>query len=590
MHRSEQENRQEIRIQGSAVSEGIAIGTAFFLSVASSIKEDIPEFPITLKEVDREIARYRQALFSSKQDLRQLQLDLALEGSNDALNLIDSHIHMLEDPLITTQIEEKIRLMLRNTEAVFRTAINEFEVRFSQRSDSFFQQRLIDVQDVSKRILGHLCNQPQSPFSEIPEGSIVFAKELDPSQTASAQSSKIGAFVTQMSGGHSHAALIARAKGIPYIASVDVQAIEMLNGSIVIVDGATGIIIVHPQMDTLKHYESLQKQMVTRHQLLEKESHLFAETMDGYPIRICANLGNPDELDRFPYPISGVGLFRTEYLFMKKGTYFPTEEEQSKAYLKLLQKTKDLPVTLRFFDVGGDKNPELFTDMEKEPNPVLGCRGIRFLLKNTHLFKTQIRAILKVAQAGNVKLLIPLVSDIYEVIESKRLIEETRQELLNEGYEHVPSLPLGCMIEVPSSVMICDALAARCDFLSIGTNDLVQYTLGVDRGNPKLNHLMHPVHPSMIRMIKMVVTEGKRQNKPVSICGESATNKLIIPLFIGLGLQDFSCSPRYIPVIKRCLRQCSIVKCFELARYILTLDDPHLILDVLIKESQRLEG
>lgn len=578
---------EEIRIQGAPVSEGLAIGTSFFLSLSQ--EENIPEFPIAMAEVDQEIARYRQALFSSRADLERLQNDLVNEGSMDAITIIDTHIQMLNDPLMTTLMEEKIRQMKQNTESVFRSVINEYEKRFSQTKDSFFQQRLIDVKDVSKRILGHLCYKPKLSFSDIPPNSVIFTKELVPSDTAAVQASRVKAFVTQKGVRNSHAALIARAKGIPYVASVDVHLFQNLKGKSVIVDGITGDVIVNPSAATLEKYREQKTKLRTHYKLLEKETHFKAETFDGYPIQVYANIGSLSDLGHLHQQgATGIGLFRTEFLFLEKSTFFHSEDEQHSAYHRIVEAAKDLPVIIRVFDVGGDKVPDSFLGQPKEPNPVLGCRGIRFLLRNKKIFRTQLRAILRVTPYGDVNILLPMISDINELRETRQIINSVTQELIEEGLNVKKNVPLGCMIEVPSAALICDSIAQESDFLSIGTNDLVQYTLGVDRDNAEMSDFYLPTHPSVIRMIKMIAIIARRHNRPINVCGEMASNPLFIPLLIGLGINELSCTPRFIPVIKRIIRQCSLIDAYKIADQILMLNTASQISKVLLETHQQL--
>ncbi|NGX38975.1 MAG: Phosphoenolpyruvate-protein phosphotransferase [Chlamydiae bacterium] len=565
--------RKEVRIHGVAVSEGISIGEPHFLQ---ALDDETPDFPISLHEVDAEIARYRKAVFSSKEDLNRLRQDLSIEGSDEAACFIETHIQMLDDPMITTHMEGKIRQMLRNTESVFRSVINDYETRFSERTDSFFQERLIDVMDVSKRILGHLKERQDAQLSEIPNGSVVFSEEVTPSYMAACHAPQVSAFVTKKGGGNSHAALIARSKGIPYVVGVDVSQIEKYESDSIIVDGYQGLIIISPSEETVAEYEKKQEELATRYQLFLKEDHLRVETIDGFSIRLCVNVGNLNDLDLFPYEHSGVGLFRSEYLFLQSEELFPSEEFQEQVYRDLIKKVKNKPVVIRVFDLGGDKHPSLIFDRKREPNPVMGFRGIRFLLRNQQLFKMQLRAIHKAALGADVRLLLPLISNMQELSQAKEIIEEVRTDLKKEMLD-VPRLPLGSMIEVPSAVMLCDALAESCDFLSMGTNDLAQYTLGVDRGNPAMNELYYPAHPSVLRMIKMVSVEAKRQEKPLSLCGEIASNTLFIPLLLGLGLRELSMAPRYIPFVKQTIRKWTIVEAYQLAEEALKLSDPEQV-------------
>lgn len=572
---------KEIRFQGSPVSEGVAIGFPFFLPYPQ--EEIVPTFPISMAEVDSEIDRYRKALFSSREDLERLQNHLAGEGSCEAMTIFNTHIEMLQDPLMTTHIEEKIRQMQQNTESVFHSVINEYEERFSASSDSFFQQRLIDVMDVSKRILGHLC--PKQPFSlaDIPANAVIFAKFLVPSHTVSMEMPKVNAFVTQMGGGNSHTALIARAKGIPYVDNIDVQMLQSVRGACVIVNGQSGEVIFNPSKRTLARYQKLKETLSTRYQLLEKETHLKTETRDGHSVEIFANVEQLEDVDLIHrYGACGIGLFRTEYLFLQDNSLFHSEEKQYIAYRILLEKAKGLPVVIRVLDIGGDKTAHLLGAAPKEPNPVLGCRGIRFLLRYKEIFRMQARAIVRASAYGPVQISLPLIADVGELLESKELIRDAEKQLGSSS-----PIPIGCMIEVPSAVFLCDFLALESDFLSIGTNDLIQYALGMDRSNPLMSDFCFPAHPSMIRMLKIILAEAAKAKKPVSICGEVASNPSFIPLLLGLGCTALSCSPRYIPIIKRAIREASLKQARRLAEKALSLNTARPISDLLLKQTSK---
>lgn len=579
---------KEIHIKGAPVSEGIAIGIPVFLS---SDGEDVPEFPISTGEVENEIARYRQALSSSREDLKKLQEDLNQEGSSEIASIIGTHIEMLDDPLMTTHMESKIREMLKNTESVFHTVIHDYEQRFSETPDGFFKQRLSDVRDLSQRVLRNLCDSDKVSFDAIPQDAIVFAKELIPSDTASIQATRISAFVTQSGGGTSHAALIARAKGIPYVSSVSMEVLEKAKGSCVIVDGLTGDIILNPSTDTLKKYENLRKRLMKQYQQLEKEKDLPSETLDGYRVEIFANINNLGDLELAHHHFAvGVGLFRSEYLFLKDPSLFFDEAGQILAYKQIFEQSRGFLITFRVMDLGGDKYSDLFPEMSREPNPVLGCRGIRFLLRRRDVFKTQLRAVLQAGVGHKIRLLFPLITDIHELREAKLFIQEIKQELLAEGVPFLVDTPLGCMLEVPSAILVCDALAQESDFLALGTNDLIQYTLGIDRSNPSMSDFYYPTHPGVIRMIRMTLLETKRYGKSMTICGEMASNPLFTGLLLGMGVRQFSCAPRFIPIIKRTIRHLSLLDAVEVAEHVLTLRTSADISGYLQSEVKKLGG
>jgi phosphoenolpyruvate-protein phosphotransferase (PTS system enzyme I) len=582
----QRDESEELRIQGVPVSEGIAIGIPYFLATLQ--EESIPEFPIAMGEIESEIARYRRALFSSRKDLERLQTDLESEGSTDAITIIDTHIQMLEDPLITTHMEERIRHMRQNTESVFRSVINEYEKKFSQTQDTFFQERLVDVMDISKRILGHLCPTENLPL-DIPANSILFANELNPSETAAMQTTCVQAFVTERGGGNSHAALIARAKGIPFVANIDLKLLQNIKDKWIIVDGMTGEIVINPYPETLRRYKELKKQLKTRYQLLEQEGCLSAQTLDGYQIRLSANIGLIEEVGAIhKNKIEGIGLFRSEYLLLDNPSLVTSEEKQYQLYLQILKKARGLPVVIRVFDLGGDKYPNLYLEREKELNPLLGCRGIRFLLHYKEIFRIQLRALYRASPFGNLSLLIPLISDVEELQNTKKLIQEVKEELMGRGTHFLEEIPLGCMIEVPSAALICDDLMQECAFLSIGTNDLIQYVLGIDRSNALMSHACYPAHPSVIRLLQMIISRARYCDKSVSICGEIASNPLFIPLLLGLGIREISCSPRFIPSIKQIIRRCYLHETQAFAASLLPLSSSSEIAERLTREYRRL--
>jgi len=562
---------EEKRFQGAPVSEGIAIGKPYFLGSAQ--EEAIPEFQIARGKEEEEVLRYHKAISSSRKDLEKLQEALSLEGSHDAMQIIGTHIEMLEDPQMTADVEKRIRDMGQNTEMALTLVIDEYRVRFSRTSDLFFQQRLTDVLDLSRRILGHLAFKKRREISDIPPNSVVFSRELVPSDTATAQASRVSAFVTQFSGGNSHAALIARAKGIPLVASVDMHAIQSLKGKCVIVDGLTGEIIVNPTQGTLRKYQEMKQRLQQNLLLFEEMAHLNPETQDGFEIKIFANIGSLAE-SQYLNKTHGVGLFRSENLFLENPELFSDEEEQFRIYSELLKQASGLPVVVRVFDVGGDKPPPGI------PGVITGERGIRFLLQNQKFFVIQLRALLRAAQFGDLRILLPLVSDVNELKETKFLIEQIKREC---GLTCSP--PVGCMIEVPSAILIADILAKEAHFFSIGTNDLIQYVLGVDRSQ---NQDFLPAHPSIIRLLKMTIIEARRHNLPVTICGEIASSPMFIPLLIGLGIHQISCALRFIPQVNWMIRNCTLLESCQIADQILQMQSPAEISKLLMETYRRI--
>jgi phosphotransferase system enzyme I (PtsI) len=561
-----QETSEEVYLQGLPVSDGIAIGTVVFLEELSS--EFFPVFSISASQVDHEIHRYRRAIHSSRKDLERLQYSLATEGSKEAVTIINSHIQMLEDPIMTTVMEEKIGQMLHNTEHVFRTVIADYEKQFNAIEDEFFRQRFIDVKDLSNRILHHLHPIEKNPSINLISNKLVFTEELIPSLTAESSSSNILGFVTRVGGGTSHAALIARAKGISYVSNVNIDEVRRFSGALAIINGNTGEIVINPSEQTLERYEIMMKLSKRRFSEVAEEYPVQVKTKDNIEVDVWANVEDLSDLNILQScHIGGVGLLRSEFLYAKTEIESFSEEDQMVLYGQMFEKTKGLPVNFRVFDVGGDKN---FSKYQfPEPNPALGCRSIRFLLRHPELFKTQIRALLKVA-AEELRLLLPLITDVVELREAKAIIYQVKDELKNQGLEITENLKIGSMIEIPSAVMLSDQIAKESDFLSIGTNDLVQYTLAADRGNPVICDMYKPAHPSILRMIRLVVQNAEKYQISVSVCGEVASNPLFTKILLGLGIRHFSCPPRYIPLIKETIMHLSVGQAEQIANLALT--------------------
>lgn len=554
---------EELHLEGSSVSEGIAIGNLFFIEERK--KKSFPDFEIAESEVPTEIERYRDAISSSRRDLERLQKFLCKEGSDEAVSIIDSHIQMLEDPLMTTVMEEQIKGMMRNTETVFNSVMSSYEAQFSKIDDAFFQQRLVDVKDLSSRIMGHLTDEPPSE-KYIPENAIVCARELIPSDTAEAPVGRVAAFISEMGGMTSHAALIARAKGIPYVAHIDFDTLKDYGEVPAILDGKKGKVILNPSNETLGGYQMKQEQIVEEERVLREEVSLATTTNDGYSIEVSANVDLADLDSVHADRPSSIGLFRTENLFFKRDLTDTDEEEQYALYSEAVKRSRGLTITFRTFDVGSDKNVlrELWST---EPNPALGCRALRYLLQQPDLFKVQLRALARAAKHGPIRIMFPLVSEVQELVAAKMLFLEAKKEV---GI--IADIPIGAMIEVPSAVLTCDAIAKECDFLSLGTNDLTQYTLATDRCNPRLVDFYKPIHPAVVKMIAMAINAARRQATPMTLCGELGSDARLLPLLIGLGINSVSCSPRYIPLVKRTIRDTSFQSAQSLANQILTLD------------------
>ncbi len=575
---------QQVCLQGAPICRGIAIGKPFFFTL---IEDSVPEFTIPKKDIEEEIERYRKAVERSRDDIKKLQKKLKKEKILEGAAILDAHIQMMQDPLLTQHIEEEIKRSFKNAEFVFHTFVSQYQKKFQTLADPFFRERFKDIQDISHRIMGYLRDSVSVSLADIPENSIVFSDDLTAFDTAEANVSSVKAFVTQKGSATSHAAIVAKAKGIPYVTDIALESLlELDQDGQVIVDGRTGDIIFHPTDETLEAYKGLKVELDRQLNVWGERESLPAETIDGYRIKLSSNIDMAEDLDIFhEYGGEGVGLFRSEYMFLSNDS-FPTEAEQYSFYLRLVEKMRGLPIVIRTFDFGGDKlmlNPYF----PAEGNSFIGCRAIRYLLKERDIFKSQIRAILRASRSGDVRIMFPMISTLAELIEAKELLNEAYEELEKEGIEDIPQVKIGSMIEVPSAAIVADLLAKECDFLSIGTNDLVQYSLAVDRRNHSPNQVHASTDPSVLRMIKLVVSEANHQGIPVTVCGEIAADPRFTALLLGLGVHELSVAPRYLPTIRQAVRSSCIVEACALAEKALMLSNAKDIQDLLSEEYMR---
>lgn len=576
----------ELCLKGYPICPGIAIGRPFFFTVA---EENVPEFSVPHDQIDREVDRYYIALKDSRQDLLFLQNRLQKEGGSEAADILGAHLEIMRDPLMTVEMEEAIRLRGKNTEYVFKSVIGEYEKKFKRIPDALFRERLKDFQDISRRVIGHLRKHERCTLGQLTMRSVVFALELSPSDTAEANTDVIEAFVTRSGSETSHVAIMARAKGIPFVSNVDFPDLTVFMPPKVIVDGCNGQVIINPTKETVKYFRDEQKQLQIKVKGLQETGNIVAETIDGCKTRLSANIERFAELDSLhEYGGDGVGLFRSEYLYLACDS-FPPEDEQFLVYRSIVEKVEDYPSVIRTFDIGGDKLGNFHMN-RYEKNPYLGCRAIRLMLKEKPIFKTQIRAILRASAFGELRILFPMISGVSELREAKEIVEEAKEELLQSGIPFARNIPIGCMIEIPSAAITADILIKECDFLSIGTNDLVQYSLAVDRDNSSMSYLYTPAHPSIIRMIKMVVNEGVKAEKSVSVCGEIAGDPRFTPLLLGLGVNELSVSPGSIRKIRKVISLLSIKEAKKIAVAVLKCETPIEVEEILERAYQKIHG
>lgn len=564
---------KEVTLKGVPISPGVAIGHLFFLA---RDQENVFEFNISPSDTKREKERYLEALQRTRQDIKRLQMQLKAESAEEAILILDSQLQILQEPSFTKEVELEIENSQKNAEFVLQQAINRFKEHFKTLNDLFFAERFNDLNDLFQRIFSYLRNSEYFSLAEVPMNSIICADELNASDVAEAKAQRVITFVTVHGGATSHAAIVAKAKGIPYVTNLNMKEQQESIEGLVIIDGIKGEVIINPSDHTLERYEQIRKGMEKEIDTLSMVTRWPAQTVDGYTIRLLANVDSLNEAELVhQYGGEGVGLFRSEYMFLQRNEV-PGEEEQYQIYRELVEKMNGLPVVIRTFDFGGDKILQNHSVPKK--NSFLGCRAKRFLFKEPEYFRSQVRAIWRASVHGNVSILFPMIATLAELMEAKSVVEEIKRTM---GFNHF--MRIGCMIEVPSACMIVDHLAKECDFLSIGTNDLVQYSLAVDRSDHQFIEYYEGVEAGIIRLIKIVVNAADQQRIPVTICGEIANDPRFTALFLGLGVQKLSVAPRFLPVIKNRIRQSSIVDAVRLAEKALTLQSAKSILDLVIR-------
>jgi phosphoenolpyruvate-protein phosphotransferase (PTS system enzyme I) len=563
---------QEIRLTGFVISSGIAIGKPFFLK---TLQKTFQEENIHPNKIEEEVKRFNGAVDSVVQDLQTIRKQLELEGVLEGIAILEGQLQLLSDPSLIEEVKKRIRAKRKISEYILQQLIQEYQKKFDAIGDSFFRERFKDVQDISVRILSYLLKEAKGALNDLKADSILFAKDISPSETAEASQKRVRAIVSEKGSTTAHASILARAKEIPYMTNISLAVVANHLESLMIVDGKGGQLIINPTKETLARYEKMCDELTNNRIRLGKADFYSAETYDGYQMKLMANIETCSEIAKIhEYGGQGVGLYRSENLLVGRNS-IPTEEEQFQVYRELIENMRELPITIRTFDVGRDK-PGINIRHGQSGNAFLGFRGIGNMEQEREIFKTQLRAILRASVFGWVNVLFPMVSSLQELKHAKQLLNEAAQQLNIE-----PNISVGCMIEVPSAAIISDLLARECDFLSIGTNDLIHHTLAVDRCDHSLSHLYQPTHPSILRLIQHVVTEANRNNVPVSICGEVAANPRFTPLLLGLGIHEISVAARYIPLIRHAIRYSNFLSCCQLAEQALTMSSAAEIYELL---------
>ena len=554
--------KPELERRGISASPGIVIGTAF---VRDGERIKVPRRTVDAGAVDAEVARFDRALTATAREIRAFKADIAKKMGEEHARIFDAHLLILDDAMLTGETRALIRSSRLNAAAAFETVIDRVIDSIGGIEDEYLKERTIDVRDVKKRVIQQLVGADRRAANRPGEPSIIVAHDLAPSDTAQLDRRTVLAYVTDLGGRTSHTAIIARSQGVPAVVGLENLVDNVDTGDTVIVDGNTGTVVVNPSPATVDTY----RQEIERFRQLEEQLLTLtgypAQTLDGRAFTLCANIDSPAEVESaVDHGGQGVGLFRTEYYFISQD-YLPTEEEQYKVYRQVAEKMEGKPVVIRTLDIGGDKIAG-YLHRSPELNPFLGWRGIRFCLTRKDIFKTQLRAIYRASAHGQVKIMFPMISQVEEILRAREICEEVRADLKRERYQVADDVPLGMMVETPSAVALADHFAREVAFFSIGTNDLIQYTMAVDRGNSKIAHLYQHLHPSILRLLRITVEAARRRKVHVAVCGEMAGDPLAVPILIGLGIDEFSVSPNMIPEVKRIIRSVTFDSCRALVR------------------------
>ncbi len=580
--------QSEVVIQGIAASKGIAYGQAF-LYLQSEL--EIPRYTVDPDKRIAEIARFEHALVVTRQQISRIQVQVTKNLSEEEALIFDAHQMVLEDQALIGETIRDFEKSGLNIETCFNTIAERYIKAFSEIDDEYLRERAADIKDVTKRVLHVLLGQAATSLTELVDKRIIVAYDISPSEAAGIDRSAALGMLTDVGSRTSHAVIVARSMKIPAVVGTRDLTKRIKNGDWLMVDGYDGLIIVNPTEQTLFRYGKIQKAKQSFESRLMSVNDLAAETLDGVTITLRANIEKPDEVALVKqYRADGVGLYRTEFLFLT-AMKLPTEEQQYAAYREIVAALAPATVTIRTLDVGGDKplpgDPHL---IGPEANPFMGLRAIRMCLENPELFKTQLRAILRASAHGKVDLMYPMISGTEELDRAGVILAEVKAELKQRGQAYDESLRVGAMIEIPSAAIIGDLLAEKCDFFSVGTNDLIQYLIAIDRGNNRIAHLYDPSHPAVVRTLKQIVDAGHARKLKVSVCGEMAGDSFYVPLLLGLGFDELSMTPTLLPSVKYLIRAMKLSDAKKLAKEAVAQADPkktHALLEAFYNERMK---